>query len=66
VVAATEAAVAAAAAVVAEEVHVAGVPLRIRGTKFISQWRARSEDPSGLFSFRMVYFEMHAPSRFST
>ena len=51
VVVATAAAVAAAAALVAEEVHAAAVPLRIRGTKFISQWRARSGFPGGLFSF---------------
>src|SRR6266436_8955420 len=64
---ATEVVVAvAAAAVVAAEVHAAEVPLRIRGTKFISQWRARSGLPSGLFSFRMGYFEMHPRSRFST
>src|SRR5882724_10063013 len=55
VVVAAGVAVAAAAAVVAEEVHVAGVPLRIRGTKFISQWRARSEDPSGLFFSNSVF-----------
>ncbi len=50
VVVATEE-VAAAAAVVAEEVHVAGVLLRIPGTKFISQWRARSGLPGGLSPF---------------
>jgi hypothetical protein len=62
VVVATEVAVAAAteeeaAAVVAAEVLVAGVPLRIRRTKFISQLRARSGLPSGLSYFRMGYFK---------
>jgi len=67
VVVATEVVVAVAAAeVVAAEVHAAEVPLRIRGTKFISKLRARSGLPGGLFSFRMGYFEMHPPSRFST
>ncbi len=66
-VVATEVVVAvAAAAVVAAEVHAAEVPLRIRGTKFISKLRARSGLPGGLFSFRMEYFEMHPPSTFST
>jgi len=37
VVVATEAEVTAAAPVAAAEAHVAGVPLRVRGTKFISQ-----------------------------
>jgi len=55
-----------AAAVVAEEVHAAGVPPRIHATKFISQWRARSVLPSGLFSFRMGYFETNRQPRFST
>jgi hypothetical protein len=47
VVVATEVVVAAAA--VAAEVHTAGVLLRILGTEFISQLRARSGLLSGLF-----------------
>jgi len=42
--------VAVAAAAVAAEVHTAEVLLRILGTKFISQLKARSGLPSG-FSF---------------
>jgi len=66
VAAATEVEVTAGAVVVVAEVHVAVVPLRIHGTKFISQLIARSGSPSGLFSFRMGYFEIHPPSRFGT
>src|SRR6266446_764865 len=55
-VAATEVEVTAAALLVAAEVHVAGVPLRVRGTKFISQLRTpRSSLPGGLFSLRAGY-----------
>jgi len=71
VVVATEVVVAAteeqaAAAVVAAEVRVAGVPLRIRGTKFSSQLRARSGIPSGLFPSQKAYFEMPPPRGFRT
>src|SRR6266446_2310212 len=56
VAAATEVEVTAVALVVVAEVHVAGVPLRIRGTKFISQLRTpRSSLPGGLFSLRAGY-----------
>src|SRR5882724_2826019 len=60
VAAATEVEVTAAALVVVAEVHVAGVPLRIRGTKFISQLRARSLESSGRASIPSSWvFEMH-------
>jgi hypothetical protein len=59
--------VTAAALVVVAEVHVAGVPLRIRGTKFISQLRARSLESSGRASIPSSWvFEMHPSVRFST
>jgi hypothetical protein len=55
VVVATEVVVIAVPAVaVAAEVHTAGVLLRIRGTKFISQLRARAGLPSGLFPFESI------------
>ena len=67
VAAATEVEVTAAALVVVAEVHVAGVPLRIRGTKFISQLRARSLESSGRASIpSSCVFEMHPSVRFST
>src|SRR6266849_3895659 len=47
VAAATEVEVTAATPVVAAEVHVAGVPHRVRGTKFISHLRARPLESSG-------------------